>query len=337
MKRCDCGVLVAGGVAACPRCGAPTSLAPPPRAPIETGSASASPGSGRLGLRGPASPHASSERNLPVGTEAATGSRLGGTGAALPRPWPIAIMVCGSLLLVGAVAMAFGWVGAGIDGTAVRSIDKGAADRTIGDRSPASSSGKSPADRTLGPEKTQGTVPPSNALPGVSETSSSTVTTKPAPTQADLILRGDGIGPFRVGDDADATLQGLVSILGAPTHVQGWAVLCEPAGDLLEQYVTWGTLVIRFEQDRETGRRSMRGWKVTGPEEGYRTQAGIGVGSMLFSAQEQYQMEWPTYNELFEDWWGTMTLDGIDIWTTSDLDQGSNPITSLALNFYPCE
>lgn len=115
----------------------------------------------------------------------------------------------------------------------------------------------------------------------------------PAPTSppsSDLALRPDGVGPFRVGDDADSVIEGISEDIG------GWSVdsaegentipLPRCPGDST-RLVAWDNLVLLFSG--ADGAMTFHSWTygfdpVTGDTEdvrqlGLQTDDGIGLGT----------------------------------------------------------
>ncbi len=63
-----------------------------------------------------------------------------------------------------------------------------------------------------------------------------------------LVMTPVGIGPFRLGDDANAVISSMNKIFGKPSEDTGWDVSQSPCEGLghRNRYVTWGRLSMTF-------------------------------------------------------------------------------------------
>jgi len=161
---------------------------------------------------------------------------------------------------------------------------------------------------------------------------------------SDLVLRGDGIGPFRLGDNAEIAIAKLGQELGVPGVDSGWGPGCELAGPGPEvRTVSWGALMVAFERP-VGGPATLSGWSVrqdyrSGQPQAsaFRTSAGIGVGSSLADASAAYRVEPITWNEVFTHYMTSMEVDGGTLGMITNGDSSSATITHLDLNIGACE
>lgn len=72
----------------------------------------------------------------------------------------------------------------------------------------------------------------------------------PEEIEGPLTMTSDGIGPFRLGDDANSVIASMIGIFGKPTEDTGWDEAqspCEGVG-LRNRYVTWGRVSMTFAE-----------------------------------------------------------------------------------------
>jgi len=161
---------------------------------------------------------------------------------------------------------------------------------------------------------------------------------------SDLVLRGDGLGPFRLGDDAEIAIAKLGQGLGLPGVDSGWGPGCELAGPGPEvRTVSWGALMVAFERP-VGGPATLSGWSVrqdyrSGQPQAsaFRTSAGIGVGSSLADASAAHSVEPITWDEVFSHYATSMEVDGGTLGMITNGDSSSATITHLDLNIGACE
>ena len=198
---------------------------------------------------------------------------------------------------------------------------------------------------TTAPETT--TAPPAtSAVPPTTVVAPTTTPTVPASdpvTAGDLVLLGDGIGPFSIGDDADATIAGLSTALGQPDGDTGWTEGCTIVDGLpAERYVRWGTLQVRFDRDRSGGGpATFAAWTVSeyvGAGGANVTMLrGIGLGTTVEDLAATYPVQTPEYVDLSGTWEGSFEMGDTTITFTTDGGGPAARVTSLSLNAYLCD
>jgi hypothetical protein len=166
------------------------------------------------------------------------------------------------------------------------------------------------------------TVPTSTSFPA---STSSTSTTGPTPTApgttastapdvADIVLRGDGLGPVRFGDPGVTVIEELTSRFGDPTSVSGWMATGLPPDGVPpcnypeQQFVSWGDLAILIARGAD-GAELFRYYGYAGFDAAaerfpadLRTEEGIGLLDPIESAHDRVpSIEWDATEPA--TWW----------------------------------
>lgn len=159
------------------------------------------------------------------------------------------------------------------------------------------------------------------------------VPTSRAPSN-DLVLRPDGVGPFRVGDDAESVIEGISAEIG------GWSIDSSEGLSTIPlprcpgestRLVAWDNLVLLFSGPE--GATTLHSWTygfdpVTGNTEdarqlGLRTDDGIGLGTLRTEVEAVLGPRVTIVDDPTIDV-ATFTIDGADAFHVSgrfpDLD-----------------
>lgn len=135
--------------------------------------------------------------------------------------------------------------------------------------------------------------PTTSAAPDDDAPATTGGSTTVAPTAAEIVLRGDGLGVVDLGAAPDEAIAAVTAALGAPTADSGW----EPSsgsygtcpGDRMRS-VEWDHLVLLFT-DGETAYGSgehLFTWRITGAPPALGTATGLGYDARVSDAEELY-------------------------------------------------
>jgi hypothetical protein len=178
--------------------------------------------------------------------------------------------------------------------TAVTSTDP-----TTTEASATSAPGTTPS--TSSPASTSSTT----STTGPTTTAPATTTSTTDPADADVVLRGDGLGPVRFGDAGVTVIEELSSRFGDPTSVSGWMATGLPPDGLPpcnypeQQFVSWGDLAILIARGAD-GAELFRYYGYAGFDAAaerfpadLRTEQGIGLLDPIESAHDRVpSIEW---------------------------------------------
>lgn len=166
-----------------------------------------------------------------------------------------------------------------------------------------------------------------------------------APTDpASLVLRGDGLGPLRIGADADEVLTALQRVFGEADRDSGWGSGCDLAGPDVpdDRYVAWSGLTIALQRPRG-GKATFSGWMVevgedpSHPTTRLRTAQGLGVGSTVADAAAHPGLGLIEWNDIFLQYETSLEVDGGVLWITTTGPTASDTIGSMTADIGACE
>ena len=139
------------------------------------------------------------------------------------------------------------------------------------------------------------TTTPTTTTPTTTTPTTTTLATLP---DAALVLRGDGLGPVNLGDDAEQSIAALTAILGAPPTDSGWfdeQIGCDIGVQIRD--VQWHGLLVEFSSGPTSlgpaGKEHVLSYFHTSETEGgpplrLRTDRGIMLGATTSELRAAY-------------------------------------------------